>query len=101
MNIGRPQAESSSTVQSSKSGGFFFRSKLSERRDGGLHQRDWIVGAVGFGENIVDATRFADCSNGLAGDDTGTSSGRNEGDTGRPELAPHLVGDAAFDKRHS
>jgi len=87
-------------LKSAKGRDLLDRSQLRKRVNGGLDQGDWIVGPVGFGQDIVDSGRLADCSHSLARDNTSTSTGRNQQHFGRAVASPYLMRDAAFDQRY-
>src|SRR6056297_375529 len=64
--------------QASQGGDLVHRAQLRQRVDRGFDQRYWIIGAIGLGQDIVDTGGFANCTNSLSGNHTGTGTSRQQ-----------------------
>lgn len=85
-------------LQSAEGGDLLNGSQFRQRVESSFDERDRIIGAVGLGQNIVDASHLADRTHRLASDDAGTGTGRNQQDPGRSIATPDLVRDRPFDQ---
>jgi hypothetical protein len=64
---------------------------LGERVECRFDQNSWVVGAEAFGQYILDSESFANGTNGLSRDDTGTWTRRHQKDVCSTKPAGHLV----------
>ena len=87
-------------LQTAERGDLLAGSQLRQRVDGCFDERDGIIGAVGLRQNIMNAGCLANRTHRLAGDDTGTGTGRDQQHFGGTVASPNLVRNRAFDQRN-